>query len=137
VSLTRPILAGVFVSTFVAHALYVGASRKDRHGGSRCRRDDVFGSAHGLRLFSDRLLWVTDASRLPKPIRRQSLGFWQTVNGRDDSDLRQLWLLVPFPPSRAGKHLQMYAGPKAQISGIEIVTSTVKVKTKSRFQRLL
>ena len=54
---------------------------------------------------SNRLLWITDASRLPEPVRRQSLGPRQTVNGLGDSGFRQLWLLVPFAPSRAGKHL--------------------------------
>ena len=65
----------------------------------------AFRGAHGRRLFSDRLLWITDASRLPEPVRRQSLGPRQTVNGLGDSDFRQLLLLVPFAPSRAGKHL--------------------------------
>ena len=46
------------------------SSRKNRFGGSRCRRGDAFGSAHGRRLLSDRLLWITDASRLPEPVRR-------------------------------------------------------------------
>ena len=72
---------------------------------NRRRRGDAFGSAHGRRLFSDRLLWITDASRLPEPVRRQSLGLRQTLNGLGDSGFRQLWLLVPFAPSRAGKHL--------------------------------
>ena len=159
---TRLIPGIVFVATFVAHALYVGAcaasapsgwkdfgisadvvgplglgaywrgqdyfigfllrvgcgiryvgarsqhplsSRKDHFGGSRSRRVDFFGSAHGRRLFSNRLLWITDASRLPEPVRRQILGPGQTVNGLGDSGFRQLWLLVPFAPSRAGKHL--------------------------------
>ena len=65
----------------------------------------LVGSAHGRRLFSNRLLWITDASRLPEPVRRQSLGLRQTVNGLGDSGFRQLWLLVPFAPSRARKHL--------------------------------
>jgi hypothetical protein len=47
-------------------------------------------SAHGRRLFSNRLLWITDASRLPEPVRRQILGPGQTVNGLGDSDFRQL-----------------------------------------------
>ena len=81
------------------------SSRKDRFGGSRCRRGDAFGSAHGRRLFSDRLLWITDASCLPEPVRRQSLGLRQTLNGLGDSGFRQLWLLVLFASSRAGKHL--------------------------------
>ena len=81
------------------------SSRKDRYGGSRCRRVDAFGSAHGRRLFSNRLLWITDASRLPEPVRSQSLGLGQTINGIDNSDLCQLWLLVPFAEFRAGKHL--------------------------------
>ena len=81
------------------------SSRKDRYGGSRCRRGDAFGSAHGRRLLSDRLLWITDASRLPEPVRRQSLGLRQTLNGLGDSDFRQLRLLVPFATFRAEKHL--------------------------------
>ena len=81
------------------------SSRKDCYGGSRRRRGDAFGSAHGRRMFSNRLLWITDASRLPEPVRRQSLGLRQTVNGLGNSGLRQLWLLVPFAPSRARKHL--------------------------------
>jgi hypothetical protein len=36
------------------------------------RLDHVFGSAHGRRQFSDRLLWITDASCLPKSVRCQS-----------------------------------------------------------------
>ena len=55
--------------------------------------------------FLDRLLWITDASRLPEPVRRQSLGLRQTLNGLGDSGFRQLWLLVLFASSRAGKHL--------------------------------
>ena len=81
------------------------SSRKGRYGGSRRRRDDACRGAHGGRLLSNRLLWITDASRLPKPVRRQSLGLRQTLNGLGDSDFRQLWLLVPFAPSRARKHL--------------------------------
>jgi hypothetical protein len=81
------------------------SSRKNRFGGSRCRRGDAFGSAHGRRLLSDRLLWITDASRLPEPVRRQSLGLRQTLNGLGDSDFRQLRLLVPFATFRAEKHL--------------------------------
>ena len=45
------------------------------------------------------------ASRLPEPVRRQSLGLRQTLNGLGDSDLRQLRLLVPFASSRVRKHL--------------------------------
>jgi hypothetical protein len=48
------------------------SSRKDRDGGVRCRLDHAFGSAHGRRQFSDRLLWITDASCLPKSVRCQS-----------------------------------------------------------------
>jgi hypothetical protein len=81
------------------------SSRKDRYGGSRCRRGDACRSAHGRRLFSNRLLRFTDACCLPEPVRRQSLGLRQTVNGVGDSGLRQLWLPVPFAPSLAWKHL--------------------------------
>ena len=81
------------------------SSRKDRYGGSRCRRADAFGSAHGRRMFSNRLLWITDASRLPEPVRCQSLGLRQTINGIDNSGLCQLWLLVPFAPFRTRKRL--------------------------------
>ena len=34
----------------------------------------LVGSAHGRRLFPDRLLRLTDAGRLPEPVWRQSLG---------------------------------------------------------------
>jgi len=162
VIVTRLIPGIVFVATFVAHALYVGAcaasapsgwkdfgisadvvgplglgaywrgqdyfigfllrvgcgiryvgarsqhplsSRKDHFGGSRRRRVDFFGSAHGRRLFSNRLLWITDASRVPKPVRRQSLGLRQTINGIGNSGFRQLRLLVPFASFRARKRL--------------------------------
>ena len=81
------------------------SSRKDHYGGSRSRRGDAFGSAHGRRLFSDRLLWITDASRLPEPFRRQSLGLRQTLHGLGDSGFRQLRLLVPFASFHARKHL--------------------------------
>src|SRR5271165_2900867 len=73
--------------------------------GSRRRRADAFGSAHGRRLFSNRLLWITDASRLPEPVRCQSLGLRETINGIDNSGLSQLWLLVPFAPFRTRKRL--------------------------------
>jgi hypothetical protein len=81
------------------------SSRKGRYGGSRRRRADVFGSAHGRRMFSNRLLWITDASRLPEPVRCQSLGLRQTINGIDNSGLCQFWLLVPFAPFRTRKRL--------------------------------
>ena len=81
------------------------SSRKGRYGGSRRRRADVFGSAHGRRMFSNRLLWITDANRLPEPVRCQSLGPRQTINGIDNSGLCQFWLLVPFAPFRTRKRL--------------------------------
>jgi hypothetical protein len=81
------------------------SSRKDRYGGSRCRRVDTFGSAYGRRLFSNRLLWFTDACRLPELLRRQSLGLRETINGVGDPFFRQLWLLVSFVPFRARKRL--------------------------------
>jgi hypothetical protein len=140
VSLTRLILAGVFVSTFVAHALYVGACSASVTSGwadfgisahavgplglaAYWRGQDYF-IGFSYALAAAFVTWALSLSVLfrqgrivtAEPIRRQSLEFRKTVNGRDDSDLRQLWLLVPFPPSRAGKHLQMYVGPKAQIS---------------------
>ena len=81
------------------------SSRKDRYGGSRRRRGDAFGSAHDRGLFSNRLLWISDASRLPEPVRCQRLRLRQTLNGLGNSGFRQLRLLVPFAPSPAGKHL--------------------------------
>ena len=54
---------------------------------------------------SNRLLWITDACRLPEPVRCQSVGLRQTLNGIGDPGLRQLWLLVPFAPFRARKRL--------------------------------
>jgi hypothetical protein len=48
----------------------------------------LLGAAHGRRMFSNRLLWITDAGRLPEPFRRQSLRSGQTINGLGDSGLR-------------------------------------------------
>ena len=79
---------GCGVRDMVAQSQHPLSSRKDHYGGSRSRRGDAFGSAHGRRLFSDRLLWITDASRLPEPFRRQSLGLRQTLNGLGDSGFR-------------------------------------------------
>jgi hypothetical protein len=97
--------AGRNVRDVGAQSQHPLSSRKDCYGGSRRRRDDACRGTDGRRLLSNRLLWITDASRLPEPVRRQSLWPRQTVNGLGDSDFRQLWLLVPFAPSRAGKHL--------------------------------